>query len=200
MTLDGEGMKRNKLSGEEVYTLTVNEPPSCTHTAPHQPQAGYCCQGRSPKSINLGESAEKMKHNSVLQNWVCDLPWKKQTVLIGAIRSPDVLTTLKFKQVTTWIRSKVLEDADPRTAFMRDATLPKFEHVEREFERLPLHCAHHILLALQVILFDHPDSLVQYEAEEWYRQSLMLQHLNPENRGQYEARYIDQVDRVETPS
>ena len=136
-----------------------------------------------------------MKSNAVLQAWVCGLSWKKQTVLLGAIRSPDVPFSVDFKSVTTWLRSNILENADPVTAFMRTPLLPRFDHVEREFERLPLHSAHHILLAMQVIAFEHPNKLVCYTAEEWCRTAILYQHLNPETRMQYEARYTDAPDR-----
>ena len=130
-----------------------------------------------------------IKDGAVLQAWVCDLEWKKQTVLIGAIRAPDLPISARFKQVSTWLRSQILENADPTTGFMRDALLPDFDDVEKEFERLPLHCGHHILLAMQVIAFEHPDRGVRWAARDWYFQALRLQHVNPENLGQYEERY-----------
>ena len=129
------------------------------------------------------------KCSSVLQEWVCALSWKKQTVLIGAIRAPDLPISAQFKRVSTWLRLQILENADPDTGFMRDAVLPTFDDVEKEFERFPLHCGHHILLAMQVIAFEHPDRGVRWMARDWYFLALRLQHVNPENLGQYEARY-----------
>jgi hypothetical protein len=95
---------------------------------------------------------------SVLQDWVSSLSLKKQTVMLGAIRSCDTVSTLKIKQVTTWIRTKLLRNADPMTGFMHAALddLPLFEQIDREFERLPLHFAHHLILALQVIGYRTP--------------------------------------------
>jgi len=116
-----------------------------------------------------------MKSNSVLKAWVCSLSWKKQTVLIGAIRSPDTLTPLKLKQATIWIRQHILD---------------------REFERLPLHAAHHILLAFEVIGFEHPDTDVARTAMKFYLDGVDAQHLNPETKDQYESRYMDASERV----
>ena len=131
------------------------------------------------------------KASAVLQEWVCTLSWKKQTVLIGAIRAPDLPISPRFKQVCTWTRSQILENADPTTGFMRDAVLPAHGgEIEKEFERLPLHCGHHILLAMQVICFDHPNSMTRWEAGKWFAASLSLQHVNPETRDQYQARYV----------
>lgn len=136
----------------------------------------------------------------VQQEWVTKLSWKKQTVLFGAVRAPDVVTTLNLKKVTTWIRSIVLRNADPMTGFMHGALLelPLFEQLDREWERLPLHSAHHILLAMQVIAVEHPDPEIGRDANKFYMDAVDAQHLNAETHAQYEARYADAPDRVET--
>lgn len=137
---------------------------------------------------------------NVLQDWIDDLSWKKQTVLIGAIRAPDDLHTLKVKQIVTWVRAVVLRDADPMTGFMHkalDKGLPLFEHIDREFERLPLHAAHHLILAMQVIAYEHPSAEISGEALTFYHAAVDAQHLNPERRTQYEARMTDNPNRVE---
>jgi hypothetical protein len=123
---------------------------------------------------------------------------KKQTVAIGAIRSPDTIFTLKLKQVTIWIRNHLLINADPMTGFMHAALLelPLFEQIDREFERMPLHAAHHIMLAMEVIGFDHPNKDTSMSAMRFYQDAVRAQHLNPETRDQYEARYTDNVRRV----
>jgi hypothetical protein len=134
---------------------------------------------------------------SVLQEWVEALSWKKQAVLIGAVRAPDVLSTLNVKKITVWIRAACLRDADPMTGFMHGALrdgLPLFEQIDREWERLPLHVAHHLLLALQVIGNEHPD--FHLEALSFYNAAVDAQHLNAESRGQYEQRYADNPDRI----
>lgn len=141
-----------------------------------------------------------MKENSVLQEWLAKLSWKKQTVVLTALRSPDNVHTLKMKEITIWIRRHILENADPMTGFMHKAldSLPLFEHVDREFERLPLHTAHHIMLAMEVIGFEHSDDQVRMTAWLFYSDSVTAQHLNPETRDQYEARYADSPSRIET--
>lgn len=139
-----------------------------------------------------------MKNNSVLQEWLTNLSWKKQTVVLTALRSPDNIHTLKLKEVTIWIRTHILENADPMTGFMHAALkgLPLFEHLDREFERLPLHTAHHIMLAMETIGFEHPDSQVRATAWKFYSDAVDAQHLNPETRDQYESRYADAPTRV----
>lgn len=137
---------------------------------------------------------------SVLQDWVQGISFKKQTVMIGAIRCPDVVHPLSLKRITVWIRNTVLRNADPLSGFMHGALsgeLPLLETVDREFERLHLHTAHHIMLAMEVIGFEHPESEVRDNAWKFYSDCVRAQHLNPETRGQYESRYTDRTDRVE---
>lgn len=140
-----------------------------------------------------------MSDNCVLQEWTQSLSWKKQTVLLTAIRAPDTLTTLQIKQITVWLRAVILKDADPMTGFMHGALrggLPRFEQIDREFERLPLHCAHHLILAIQVIAFDHPDEQMQREAGAFYNAAVEAQHLNLETPSQYERRMTDNPARI----
>lgn len=138
-------------------------------------------------------------NRSVLQDWVVELSLKKQTVLIGAIRSPDTVHTLELKRITVWLRKCILKNADPLTGFQHAALdgLPLFEQADREFERLPLHAAHHILLAMQVIGMDHSDNAHCSTAWSWYCEAVAAQHLNQETPSQYEARMRDNPARVE---
>jgi hypothetical protein len=135
----------------------------------------------------------------VLQDWVLGLSWKKQTVLLGCIRSPDTVSTLDLKRVTVWQRRLVLRNADPMTGFMHGALqgLPLFEQIDREFERLPLHAAHHILLAMQVIGYEHPAVEVRTTAWQFYNNAVVAEHLNVESKSQYDARYRDNPNRIE---
>lgn len=145
-------------------------------------------------------SSERVdRMGSVLQEWTEFLSLKKQTVLLGAIRSPDTIFTLKLKQVTVWIRTQVLRNADPMTGFMHAALqeLPLFEQIDREFERMPLHAAHHILLAMQVLGIEHPDQSVRTTARGWYHDAVKSQHLNPETDEEYQSRMTDNLLRIE---
>lgn len=135
----------------------------------------------------------------VLQEWMEDLSWKKQTVLIGAIRSPDTISTLKIKQVVIWIRAVVLRNADPLTGFMHGALrqgLPLFAHMDREYERLSLHAAHHIMLAMQVIGNEHPDDEISGQARHFYYALVEAQHLEPEYQAKYDERMADNPNRL----
>ncbi len=137
--------------------------------------------------------------SAVQQDWLLNLSWKKQTVVMTALRSPDTITTLGLKKITIWIRSTVLNNADPLTGFMHSELreLPLFDQIDREWERLPVHTAHHIMLAMQVIAYDHPDRSIAEVAGHFYDEAVYAQHLNPERYEQYNARYTDNPERIE---
>lgn len=124
----------------------------------------------------------------VLQEWILGLSWKKQTVLMECIRAPDSKISLRFKQITTFIRSVVLKNADPTTDFMLNAELPEYAGIVREFERLPLHMSHHIFMTLEVIGYDHPDEEIRRISFEFYQDGVHSQHLNIETKEEYENR------------
>ena len=104
------------------------------------------------------------------------------------IRAPDTIISLRLKQITTFIRSVVLKNADPTTDFMLDAELPGYAEIVREFERLPLHMAHHILMTLEVIGYDHPNDEIRKISWEFYQDAIHSQHLNVETKEEYEKR------------
>jgi len=127
-------------------------------------------------------------NNSVIQSWLSKLAWKKQTVALECLRAPDVPIGDTMRGLFRFIRAIVLNDADPSSQFMDPDGLPLYYVVHREFERLPLHCAHHILQSLLVIAIDHPDMGVKIAAGKFYDDAANALHLNPETAAQYEIR------------
>ena len=126
----------------------------------------------------------------VLQDWVVGLGWKKQTVVMEMTRAPDCSVSVQAKSLITFIRGTILKNADTTTDFMRDAVLPGYKDIEREFERWPLHVAHHVLMALQVIGLQHPDTEIRLAAYSFYRDAVHAQHLETEPDGDYERRML----------
>ncbi len=124
----------------------------------------------------------------MLKEWVLGMSFKKQTVLMECIRAPDNYISPRFKQITTFIRAGVLKNADTTTDFMKDAELPDYAGIEREFERLPLHMAHHILMTLEVMAYGHPDQEIRKMCWQFYEDSVHSQHLNIETKEEYEKR------------
>lgn len=170
---------------------------SCDHL--YYPENCQVCRARSDRWFLTTDTHFNV---NVLQDWLNHISWKKQTILLGVIRAPDTVTTLNLKRVTVWLRMHVLRNADPMTGFMHHGleTLPLFEQIDREFERLPLHVAHHIMLAMQVIGTEHPNGEISQTAWKFYTDAVRAQHLNPETNDQYEARYVDNPARMESMS
>jgi len=136
----------------------------------------------------------------VLLPWVLRLPWKKQTVLMEMLRAPDAPISLRFKQIITFLRSIILHNADRTTGFMLDAELPDFAGIQREFERLPQHCTHHVIMTLQVVTYDYPDEEVRRKAFEFYKDAVHAQHLNIETKEEYNIRLSDRAYDTYKPS
>lgn len=132
----------------------------------------------------------------VLQEWVQALSWKKQTVLMECIRAPDVPASKELRMIFRYFRSVILKDADPTSDFMKGAFLPQYDVIMREFERLPLHCAHHVLMALEVIGYDHPDENKQSECWMFYCDAVKEQHFEIEGRVKYNSR-MESKEKVE---
>lgn len=127
----------------------------------------------------------------VVQEWLYPLSWKKQTVALECLRAPDTACPPMIRQMFRWMRGAVLHNADPTTRFMAEQKLPEFDDVERDFERLPLHCAHHVLMTLQIIAYEHPERWVKGAAYRFYLAAVTAQHLAIETKATYEQRYLD---------
>lgn len=158
---------------------------------------------------------------SVLQNWVSDLPFMQQSVLLGAIRGPD--GQAKYdppKMLLRWYRRCVLISAldgevlktpiDQRGGSFTGPSLDEVEywgkdwsvamnsiHVAeyiRGLDAIPSHFANHFREAIQIVGYQHPE---QHIAEFWenvYFRLVREMNLNPETKKQMESRLCDNRD------
>lgn len=98
----------------------------------------------------------------VVQDWVMRIPWKMQSVLMTATRGPDEFRYPCTKAVGRWIRGRLFHDADPSNPFIhaKDDGDPKrlLDTLEHEVEYLSLHYFGHLVHALQIIGYKHPDA------------------------------------------
>lgn len=100
----------------------------------------------------------------VFHDWVGELPWKMQSVLMTATRGPDEHRYANIKIVNRWIRSVVFRDADPRNPFIaNNDPLPNdpevMDALEHELEYVSVHYFGHLIHALEIIGYEHPDRL-----------------------------------------
>jgi hypothetical protein len=144
---------------------------------------------------------------SVLQDWVMRLPLRAQGGLLTAVRSCDVdpkawsstgVAYSPSRRVVAWIRYCFMNAADPREvgsmegAFMMDHPPSPFK--PSAFGHMPLHWYSHVMHALEIIGFYHPDTVIRSCAYHMYRTMAHSLHLNEETKEQLEQRLNE--DRI----
>jgi hypothetical protein len=131
---------------------------------------------------------------SVLQDWVMELPLREQGTLLTAVRGCDdepktwTRTGVAYspgRRLTAFIRWCFLNPADPREvdreegAFFRSE--PPMPFKPSEFGHLPQHWYSHAMHALEVIAYRHPSEQVRLDAYRMYLKMVHNLHLNPED-------------------
>jgi hypothetical protein len=138
--------------------------------------------------------------SAVTQDWVREMPWKMQSIMLNGLRAPDAATK-GVKKCVRWLRTQTCNDADPTKpdCYM---SAPKIspELVEQaidELEYLPCHYVHHFADAMRVVSIYHPDQ----ETRDW---AFMLHaqvaeeifHFVPESKEQFIVRHRDKVNHA----
>jgi hypothetical protein len=143
---------------------------------------------------------------SVLQKWVTKLQLREQGTLLTSVRGcddePKQWTDTGFaespgRRLTAFIRWCFMNPADPREVDIPGAffqSLPPYPFRPSEFGHLPQHWYAHVMHALEVIGYRHPDAIVQMMARDCYLAMVKNLHLNPEKKEQMEERLGD--DRI----
>lgn len=143
---------------------------------------------------------------SVLQDWVMELPLREQGTLLTCVRGCDDepkqwsargIADSSGRRLTAFLRWCFMNPADPREvdipgAFFQSAPPAPFK--PSEFGHLPLHWYTHVMHALEVILNRHPNLQVAAEAGNLYYAMVHALHLNPETREQMIERLSE--DRI----
>lgn len=147
--------------------------------------------------------------NSVLQNWVMELPLREQGTMMTAVRGCDSepktwsRTGVAYspgRRLTSFIRHCFMNPADPREvdheegAFMMST--PPIPFKPSEFGHLPEHWYAHAMHALEVIGYRHPNEQIRLIAEGMYIKMVHNLHLNPETKEQMIKRLSE--DRFES--
>ncbi|MDE2104529.1 MAG: hypothetical protein KGL39_45255 [Patescibacteria group bacterium] len=144
---------------------------------------------------------------SVLQAWVMELPLRYQGTLLAAVRGcddePKVWTSQGVayspgRRLTAFIRWCFMIPADPREvdveegAFMMSTPPPRF--TPSEFGHLPLHWYSHVMHALEVIAYKHPNESTRERADRMYSKMTRALHLVGESADDLEERMSE--DRI----
>lgn len=144
---------------------------------------------------------------SVLQDWVMELPLRFQGTLMTAVRGCDnepkqwVKTGVAYspgRKLTAFIRWCFMNPADAREvdsqegAFMMSNPPEPFK--PSELGHLPLHWYTHVMHALEIIGYCHPNKDVKLTALCMYDKMVVTLHLNSESYGQLMTRLTE--DRI----
>lgn len=129
---------------------------------------------------------------SVLKDWVVELPLMMQGTIITSIRGNDLAHAPKLKPVTRWLRSLILNNGNPENDFMDVPKLPAVEEFEDELEYLTIHYFAHLLHTLEIVGYRHPEDKVAEIALNYYARLVDWLHLEPEAQADLESRLSGQ--------
>ncbi len=138
--------------------------------------------------------------SSVVRNWVNELPWKQQGVLLCAMRGVDGFPKEHVsKPLTRLYRRTILLCADidlasTGSAFMGTGELDP-EVVDRfmdfQLDSYPMHWLLHFTHAIEIIGYNHPDIKVRTFWIDLYYRIVKSLHLHPETWEQLNSRLVD---------
>lgn len=144
---------------------------------------------------------------SVLQDWVMELPLREQGTLLTVVRGCDTeakqwtSTGVAYspgRRLTAFIRCCFMVPADAREidvvegAFMMST--PPHNFKPSEFGHLPEHWYAHVMHALEIIGYRHPNIKIAHNAMWLYDKMVHNLHLNPETKEQMIERLSE--DRI----
>ena len=145
--------------------------------------------------------------NVVIQDWLKELTFKQQTVLLSAIRGCDgVLKEDLSKKFVRNFRYVILKDAannrtsdiKPRPdcyeppSFMQDViTDHDYKTFMKSLDHYPMHWLLHFTHAVQIIGLYHPDGTTRSYWDNVYFDIVNALHFKPEYRSDHEERLKD---------
>lgn len=136
----------------------------------------------------------------VTQDWLDDIPWKMQSVLFTALRGPDERRDPHIKMANRWVRSKLLNDADPANPFIvKLGDRPPSEIINdllTALEYTQVHYFTHLMHAFEIIGYHHPDGETRTEAGWVYVAMANNWHLPPESQSTMDRRLSDVTEHV----
>lgn len=126
---------------------------------------------------------------SMLRDWVQELPLREQGVLLSGMRGCDVAPKVPLdspeRQLVSYLRYVVChpneesEVGAAQGAYMQPE--PPRDWTPSEFGHYPQHWYAHVMHAFQVVGYRHPEGAVRAVAEPIYRRFVHSLHLEPES-------------------
>lgn len=129
---------------------------------------------------------------SVVKEWVSDLPFTQQALLMLSLRGPDgVPKHSPAKYLLYYIRDVVLHAAYPydgefeKCGFMR-ADYENFRDAVNAFfddlDQYPMHFIMHLIHAAEVVGYAHPDEEIRNHWFTFYCYGCKCLHMTPETQ------------------
>lgn len=139
---------------------------------------------------------------SVLQDWVMELPGREQGTLLTAVRGCDLAPKATLdsmeRHLTAYIRWCFMVPPDEREvdyapgSFYRSTPPPDFR--ASNLMHYPAHFLTHVMHALEVIAYRHPNKDICKDAYGLYIDIVSGMHLQPETMAQMVQRLSE--DRI----
>lgn len=129
----------------------------------------------------------------VLQDWMGELPWKQQSVILSSLRGPDTSRPGNVKIINRWLRGITQHNADSTTDYMKKIDFPSLESFQRDLEYCTMHYYCHLMHTLEIIGYNHPEENIKDIALRYYAAMVEFQHLNPETKEELNKRLEDKV-------
>ena len=134
-----------------------------------------------------------MGKGKVLQDWMGELPWKQQSVILSSLRGPDTHRPEHVKKINRWLRAITQNNADTSTDYMLEISHPLLEELQRDLEYCTMHYYCHLMHAMGIIGHNHPEEKTKNIAINYYAAMVDFLHLNPETKDQMNKRLEDKV-------
>ena len=136
-------------------------------------------------------------NNSVLQNWLVEIPIRMQSTLVLGLRGPDTHSTEHIKAITKWMRGLAFKPGNPKNMPFMRATFPgriiEKGACAKELEFCTQHFVSHLMHSLEVIAYRHPDQEISTHAFNLFSDICTLFHLPVEYIEAFEER-LKQID------
>ena len=134
-----------------------------------------------------------MNNGLVLKEWMGKLSWKQQSVILSSLRGPDNSRPGSIKILTRWLREITQNNADPSTDYMTNLPHPSVDELHRDLEYCSMHYYAHLMHAMEIIGYNHPDQKIAELAIGYYKNMVEFLHLNPETKEELNKRLADKV-------
>lgn len=130
---------------------------------------------------------------SVCQRWMNDIPLRMQSVLLLGLRGPDNVRAPEIKKLCRWLRGLAFRPGNPNNVveFMKTDLPDRIDEkgeLHRELEFVPEHYFTHLMHALQVVGYMHPNATLGERARELFEDMANMLHLPPEDYATFYSR------------